>query len=216
MALDLCCGAGGATRGLQNAGFHVTGVDLVRSPRYVGDAFIQADIFDVNYDALDFDFVWASPTCKGYCAMKSMHNAREHPMFVGETRELLKRLERPYALENVKGAPLIDPITLCGTQFGLHDHEFELQRHRPIETSFPMFHLQCRHERPVLGVYGDHVRDRRRRPGSHARGLADPPVDQAKRLMGIDWMTLKELSQAIPPPYSEFIGREALRQMGTD
>ena len=199
--------------GLYRAGFDVIGVDIEPQPRYPFP-FVQADALNAPLDLSQFDFIWASPVCKGYTAMKTMHNAREHPLLIEPVRAMLKSAGVHYAIENVVGAPLVNPITLCGTQFGLHDDEYELQRHRQIETSFPVLGFQCHHQRPVLGVYGDHVRDRRRRTGSHARGLTDPPVAQAQKLMGIDWMTLRELSQAIPPAYSEFIGREALRQMG--
>src|SRR6185437_7851072 len=75
-ALDLFCGAGGATKGLQNAGFHVTGVDLKRSPRYCGDVFIQADALTV--DPRGFDFIWASPPCQAHTSLKTMPNAKPH------------------------------------------------------------------------------------------------------------------------------------------
>jgi DNA (cytosine-5)-methyltransferase 1 len=212
-ALDLFSGAGGATKGLQRAGFHVTGVDLFAQPRYCGDAFIQADALSPPVDLREFDFIWASPICQADTAMKTMHNAKHHERLIEPTRALLIASGVPYAIENVEGAPLINPVTLCGTQFGLWCDEWELRRHRPIETSFPVLGHPCDHKRATLGIYGGHVRDRRRRPGSHARGLQDPPIAVAHRLMEINWMTLQELSQAIPPAYSEFIGRRALAWM---
>ena len=117
-ALDLFCGAGGATRGLQDAGFHVTGVDLVRSPRYVGDVFIQADVLALTGEFVaSFDYIHASPPCQAHSALKVLHNARKHPDLIPQTREMLVACGKPYVIENVMGAPLCDAFVLCGTMF---------------------------------------------------------------------------------------------------
>ena len=39
-------------------------------------------------------------------------------------------------------------------------------------------------------------------------------TDDARHAMGIDWMAMKDLSQAIPPPYSCWIGKQALEFLG--
>lgn len=135
-ALDLFCGAGGATKGLQLAGFHVTGVDIKPQPRYVGDAFVRMDALQA--DAGEFDFIWASPPCQAHTSMKTMHNARPHVDLIPATRALLQASGRPYVIENVEGAPLIHPILLCGTMFDLGCDGAELRRHRLFECSFPI------------------------------------------------------------------------------
>ena len=134
-ALDLYCGAGGATRGLQLAGFHVTGVDFRRQPCYCGDAFIQADVLGgAVAQALDqFDFIWASPPCQAHTALKDMYNAHRHADLIGATRRLLAASGRPYVIENVVGAPLVDPFMLCGSSFELEAAGRELRRHRLFE-----------------------------------------------------------------------------------
>lgn len=208
-ALDCYCGAGGATRGLQLAGFHVTGIDIKAQPRYVGDAFIQADATNPPLDLRDFDFIWASPPCQHHTAMKTMHNAKPHLDLIPQTRDLLRWYGRPYCIENVEGAPLINPTRLCGTMFGLGVDGVELRRHRIFETSFPMPQLRCNHDRgnAVIGIYGGHVRNRRRRVGSASRGVADFSVEDGHAAMQIDWMTLKELSESIPPAFSHFVAK---------
>src|SRR5271155_1720802 len=119
-ALDLFCGAGGATKGLQQVGFHVTGVDIVASPRYCGDHFARENVLECPVDRLrGFDFIWASPPCQAHVSLRSMHNAKRHADLIPATRALLKATGLPYVIENVPGAPLIDPIALCGTMFGL-------------------------------------------------------------------------------------------------
>jgi len=210
-ALDLFCGAGGASMGLHKAGFEVTGVDLAPQPRYPF-TFIQGDALDPPIDISLFDFIWASPPCQAHSAMRTMHNAKQHVDLIAQTRALLKWAHVPYAIENVEGAPLQNPITLCGTMFDLGCEGAELRRHRLFECSFPIEAPQCQHDelQDVIGIYGGHVRNRRRREGSKDRGLRDFTPAQAREAMQLEHMTLKELSLAIPPAYSEYIGRAAL------
>ena len=164
-ALDLYSGAGGATRGLQDAGFAVTGVDIVSQPRYVGDRFICADVLSLTAEFIaSFDFVWSSPPCQFHSAMKVLHNAKPHLNLIPAIRVLLKSSGKPYVIEDVDAARewLIDPTLLCGTMFDLEAEGRELQRHRLFETSFPVTAPSCRHSgRSVLGVYRGHVRDRK-------------------------------------------------------
>src|ERR1700722_10533336 len=130
-ALDLYCGAGGATRGLQLAGFRVTGVDNAPQPHYCGDAFIQADALTLTLELLrGFDLLWSSPPCQAHTVLRNVHNAHKHEDLIERTRELLIASGRPYVIENVVGAPLHNPITLCGTSFGLQTScGARLQRH---------------------------------------------------------------------------------------
>lgn len=207
MALDLFCGAGGAAVGLHHAGFDVIGVDIRPQPRYPFP-FVQADALRPPFDLSQFDFIWASPPCQAHTDLKSSWNAKRHEDRIPETRAMLEASGRPYAIENVVGAPLRSSIMLCGTQFGLGCDDAELWRHRHFETNFPVPMRLCRHgERPrIIGVYGGHGRDRRRRVNAQ-----DFPTRSRRAAMGISWMTQAELSQAIPPAYGEFIGRAARR-----
>lgn len=226
-ALDLFCKAGGVTKGLQRAGFHVTGVDIERQPRYCGDAFVQADALAPPFDLASFDFIWASPPCQAHSALRKMWNAKQHADLIPATRAILTASGCPWVIENVPGAPLRSVIRLCGTMFGLATPcGAELRRHRYFETS-GIFALQppCHHGGPAIGVYGGHVRDRCRTitvtghtPQQNVvrnRVRQTFSADDARVAMGIDWMTLSELSQAIPPAYAEFIGRAALAHLQT-
>lgn len=230
-ALDLFSGAGGAGRGLQQAGFHVTGVDIKPQPRYGGDIFVQGDALNPPVDISDFDFIWASPPCQAHTSMKTMYNAKKHLDLIPETRALLEKSGKPYVIENVVGSPLRIDLMLCGTMFNLGTGDAELRRHRLFEANFPMlFAPPCNHyaRGRVCGVYGGHDRDRRRtRPhtvgvwgkagGKSVRdGVQQFSTDERREAMGIDWMTGAELSQAIPPAYSEYIGREAIKYIQTN
>src|SRR5215472_2155359 len=108
--LDLFCGAGGATKGYQRAGFHVTGVDIEPQPRYCGDEFIQADALEVLADLeflAGFDVIHASPPCQAYSRTQRFHNVRhDHPDLLPPTRARLIASGLPYVIENVEGAPL--------------------------------------------------------------------------------------------------------------
>ena len=131
---------------------------------------------------------------------------------VNTLEALLKAAGVPYIIENVEGAPLQEPITLCGTMFGLTVGDAELRRHRLFETSFPVTAPTCRHglKRETIGIYGGHVRNRRRREGSADRGVADFTPDDGRKAMETPWMTLAEMSQAIPPAYAKFLADAAL------
>lgn len=227
-ALDLFCGAGGATKGLQRAGFHVTGIDLKPQPRYCGDVFIQADALKPPVDISDFDFIWASPPCQAHTSMKSMYNAKQHVDLIPETREILKKSGKPYVIENVPLSPLHVDLVLCGTMFNLGTGDAELRRHRWFEMNFTiLFAPPCNHyaRGRVCGVYGGHGRDRRRvKPmvcGVYGKSGGSSLRDETQQFstierseaMGIDWMTGAELSQAIPPAYGEYIGNAAIKQI---
>lgn len=213
-ALDLFCCAGGASVGLDRAGFQVTGVDIRPQPHYPRRfpfSFIQADAFDVSLDG--YDFIWASPPCQRYSALAGRNgNAHEHPDFIAPIRARLRMSGIPHVIENVEGAPLIDPVMLCGTMFpGLR-----VLRHRLFETSFHML-------APPHGKHPKvHTHDRRR---AHF-GKTDETIDfvqvtgggnctleAAQDAMGIDWMNKAEINEAIPPAYAEYIGRALLAIM---
>lgn len=200
-ALDLFCGAGGATRGLQLAGFHVTGVDIAPQPNYCGDDFIQRDALGViGWRMSAWDFIWASPPCQAFTNAQRIRK-NEHPDLIAPVRARLRDSGRPHVIENVPGAPLREPVELCGAMFGLSTY-----RHRLFECSFPV--AQPSHEphtarqakmgRPPKG--GEFIQVVGNFSG----------VQRAREAMGIDWMTRDELREAIPPAYSEFIGRAAI------
>jgi DNA (cytosine-5)-methyltransferase 1 len=205
--LDLYCGAGGAARGYADAGFEIVGVDLAPQPRYPF-AFVQADVLNLDQRFLQFfDVIHASPPCQAHTAMRSAPGAKAHADLIGPTRALLRSAGVPYVIENVPGAPLIDPVILCGSQFGLGAQGCQLRRHRLFESSFPIRQPKCLHGGPVIGIYGGHARRRSARHGG--RGTRDiwigGHVAACREAMGIDWMTLDEISEAIPPAYTRHI-----------
>lgn len=218
--LDLFCGAGGASMGYSRAGFEVVGVDLHPMPRYPFE-FHQADA--MTYPLEGFDVIHASPPCQAFSDMKSMPNTKAHADLLTPTRARLMAWGGPYVIENVEGAPMVNYITLCGTAFGLGTGNAYLRRHRRFEVQPPfLFVPPCAHGprgSAVIGVYGGHGRDRRRRPkyvgvsvnaGGESRNGQEFSTEERKEAMGIDWMTGNELSQSIPPAYTEYIGKQLL------
>lgn len=231
LVYDLFSGAGGAGYGYQQAGFRVIGIDNRPQPSYPCDGFIQMDAFDF-FDAVERgeyplpDLWHASPPCQAYTALNVMWNAREHADLIAPTRDRLRQSGIPFVIENVVGAPLINPIRLCGSSFSLgvdvYDGWWQLRRHRLFETSFPMLQPRCVHRGGTIGIYGDHARDRRRKPGVRDRGIDFPDEDKlslGRAALGMPWAeNWKELSQAIPPAYTKWIGEQALRivQLGKE
>lgn len=208
--LDLFCGAGGAAAGYAAAGFDVIGVDVVPQPRYPYE-FRRGSAFDVR-DFAEFDAVHASPVCKVHTSLK-WFSGPEHTNQIPAVRRLLRRSGLPYVIENVVGAPLHDPALLCGSMFGL-----AVRRHRLFELGGwtvaapacdhatqdavkPYAVLRYHSGRPVVvpssvvGVYGG------------GQGLGPGEVALWRQVMEIDWMTRRELAQAIPPAYTRWLGR---------
>lgn len=213
---DLFCGAGGATRGYQEAGFTVVGVDKKPQPRYVGDLFIQADAREI----LQEDWfglvraVHASPPCKHYTRLRTLRDAQglkpSDGDFLWETRELLDQWGGLYLIENVMRAPMRHDAILCGTQFDLSWGGRQLQRHRIFEANFKISRKGCRHRGTPWGVYG-------RLNHEIPNGGATPPtLDAARSLMGISWMNWRELKEAIPPAYTQHLGTQLAAQLELD
>jgi DNA (cytosine-5)-methyltransferase 1 len=192
--LDLFCGAGGASMGYHRAGFEVVGVDIKPQPHYPFE-FHQADALTYPLDG--FDVIHASPPCQLYSRRNTA--GRQYPDLVGSIRSRMNG--HRHVIENVVGAPLRTSMMLCGTMFGLM-----VLRHRLFEISPEptpkLFDISCDHK-------GNAGHDLRRARYLTVVGHAFP-ADQARTAMGVDWMTRDELSQAIPPAYTEHIGKALL------
>lgn len=216
-ALDLFCGAGGTAKGFQRAGFKVLGVDFKKQPRYCGEKFIQADALLFLANAIEsgfvneFAFIHTSPPCQGYSNSKNNGCHKDAPLLIPQTRELLIESQKPYLIENVEGAPLYDAplfgtycIRLCGASLGLGTNEFDLARHRLFESNIELSGLPCVHRRgQTIGVYGNGTNKYHRT--KFGRCVRE---SEKREAMGIDWMSRKELTQAIPPAYAEFIAKQ--------
>jgi DNA (cytosine-5)-methyltransferase 1 len=214
--------------GYNRAGFDVVGVDINPQPRYPF-AFVQGDALEyLSEHGAEFDAIHASPPCQLYSTMtKGRWKDREHPDLIKPVRDLLIASGKPYVIENVEGAreKLINPIMLCGTMFGLQTkHGSQLRRHRYFECSkFFILTTTCQHNSgSVIGVYGGGQNPARKRPNtigvwghaggsSNRDGLIQFGTQDRRDAMGIDWMSGDELSEAIPPAYTEFIGHYLLQ-----
>lgn len=204
-AIDLFCGAGGATKGLQRAGFSVMGVDLNPMPRYCGEMFRQGDATGMLLSEIrSFDFAWASPPCQKFCRLKTREDLSGYPDLIEPIRSLLIESGVPFVIENVPDAPIRCDLILCGAMFGLRSY-----RHRHFECSFPV--AQPEHPKHVVRVNrrGENRREHWAR-GGFITVTGDVGTYCGPEAMGIDWMNGNELSEAIPPAYAEYIGRAAL------
>jgi DNA (cytosine-5)-methyltransferase 1 len=212
--LDLFCGAGGAAMGYHRAGFDVVGVDIAPQPRYPFHA-IRADVSTYlkwsDLVSSGYDAIHASPPCQAYSNMNGRHD--DHPELIAETREFLEASGLPFVIENIEDArdELCDPIMLCGTMW---DPPLDgLKRHRLFESNWDLQPSEwpCRHKlaaprflvyehgkwymSPFVKIYG---------------GGGGKAAEHWGRALGIDWMTRKEMKEAIPPAYTEFIGHQLL------
>jgi DNA (cytosine-5)-methyltransferase 1 len=214
--LDLFCGAGGAAMGYYRAGFDVIGVDLAPQPHYPFP-FHQGDA--LSFPLAGFDAIHASPPCQAYSVLRRANPGAEYPDLVAPTRELLYAAGVPWVMENVPGAPLWPSVVLCGSMFDLGAGERHLRRHRLFESSVGMLQPQCQHEGEAVGVYGGGPVGRYtfangvRKGLKGRRGGYQGTMAERREAMGITWMTSKELNNAIPPAYTEWIGAQLLRHV---
>lgn len=217
--LDLYSAWGGAGYGYWLAGFDVTGVDLRPVDGYPFK-FIQGDALEyLKAHGHEYDAVHASPPCQGNSDLKHCWNARPYEDLIPPTRDLLIALGKPYVIENVPGAALISPVTLCGCMFGLGTEEYRLERKRLFETSFPVAQPPCtcaEDPRPVIGIYGGKIRNRRAIATGSQRSRVGTtlPLELGQQAMGIWWMNRTQMSQAIPPVYSRYVGRHLMEVLG--
>lgn len=230
--LDLFCGAGGSAAGYAAAGFAVVGVDHVPQPRYPFRLVVADGLEYVAAHGRDFDAIHASPPCQAYSVMRNLPWLRDraYPALIEPTREALDATGRPWVLENVMGAKLPAGF-LCGTMFGRRFY-----RHRAFESGGGFFWLAPLHPRHRVTIRpGRHLGGRARRivfangdddASGAGRRWQSAALDrtgagvgvghaagfrEAAREMGCAWMRRDELSQAIPPCYTEFVGT-ALRR----
>jgi DNA (cytosine-5)-methyltransferase 1 len=181
--------------GYHRAGFEVVGVDINPQPNYPFE-FHQADA--LIWPLEGFDAIHASPPCQAFSDLRHRTDG-EYPDLVAATRERLLLTGVPYVIENVEGAPLINPVRLCGSAFGLGANGRQLRRHRLFESNVPIMVPSCQHRGQPVGVYGTGG------GGQMTRGYKGTP-EEYREAMEIDWATRAEIAQAIPPIYAEFIG----------
>lgn len=205
--LDLFCGAGGCAMGYHRAGFDVVGVDIKTQPRYPFE-FHQSEALDFlsqNWKA--FDVIHASPPCQGYSRSRNNGCHKDAPRMIEVVRDAIVVTDKPFVIENVEGAPMHFPLMLCGASFGLGVLGHDLPRHRLFECSHLILGPACSHRRgKTVGVYGNGTNSFHRKMFGRCITVAEQRI-----AMGIDWMVRKELTQAIPPAYTEFIGKQLLR-----
>jgi DNA (cytosine-5)-methyltransferase 1 len=214
--LDTYCCAGGATRGYQYAGFHVTGVDIEPQPNYGGDTFVQGDAVEfIKEHGHEFDAIAGSPPCQAHSPLNA-YNKKTYPQLIGTTRQAMIASGKPYVIENVEAArsELLDPVLLCGPMF-----ELRMYRHRLFEAgngftftapAHPTHEALCVRNgylptpgRPFMSIHG----------GKHSRAW----LEAAKDAMGMPWVsTIREVCEAIPPAYTRHIGEALLAHLDAE
>lgn len=201
--LDLFCCQGGAAMGYHRAGFDVVGVDIDPQPRFPF-RFHQGDALKYLLEHWqEFDAFHASPPCQAWTLCQRLQG-NEHPDFIEAIRSAFKLIGKPWVIENVEGAPLVDPVTLCGGMFGV-----ETYRHRLFESNVPIF-------TPPHPAHDARTTKMGRTPVAgefmHVVGNFSG-VDRARGVMDMPWATRDGLREAIPPAYTEFIGSELVSHL---
>lgn len=204
--LDLFCGGGGASFGYEQAGFEVTGVDITNQVNYVGDFVCDDALVFLQDCGHMYDAIHASPPCQCYSKMSAEQRKRgkEYPDLIAATRAMLIESNKPYIIENVPNSPLLEPILLCGTMFGLPTY-----RHRFFESNISLY--QPEHPTHIAKC---------NRPGR--RPKPDEYIEYVGHFCGAEivrsftrltWLTVKQLSQSIPPQYTRYVGLQLLRHI---
>lgn len=210
---DLFCGAGGAAMGYHRAGFEVVGVDNKPQKNYPFD-FIQMDALGFLQEVIDGerptpDVIHASPPCQLFSQATRAENRQSHINLIPQTRELCKRVGSIYVIENVPKAPLINWILICGGTLQCSVGTMQLHRHRLFESNAMFFGMPCSQQKvQTITVVGNGTPS-----WSRAALGRNPTIKEKREAMGIDWMNRNELSQAIPPAYTEFIGKQLIQHI---
>ena len=216
IALDLFCGAGGASKGLYNAGFtRVIGIDKFEQPEYFDqENFKSFDAFDFLKDAdiSGIDFIWASPPCQAYSVgTKALRNkGKKYPDLIAKTRKLLLKTGKPFVIENVPRAPIRKDLLLCGEMFNLR-----VIRHRIFETN----KFKCeqpkhpKHKKTVGPTSGGkHNRSWYMQVAGKGGQSFSFKIKDWQKAMQINWINDKHtLAQCVPPAYAEYIGKQFLK-----
>lgn len=203
--------------GYHRAGFEVVGVDIIHQPNYPFRFFQMDALYAIDFNGTlrpelgRIDLIHASPPCQGYSTTRTLHS-NIYPKLIEPLRKRLILSAFPSVIENVVGAPLLNPIQLCGSSFGLG-----VRRHRLFESNMPLFSTACRHDlQPEpIDVTGSGGPSTKPRTGG---GIHRKPKNlaHAREAMGIDWMTRAELSEAVPPAFTEFIGSQLMGLLTTE
>jgi DNA (cytosine-5)-methyltransferase 1 len=232
LLLDLFCGGGGASWGYHQAGFDVIGVDSRPQPLYPFE-FHQMDAMDALsrlrgdeavFEGKKVDLIHLSPPCKAHTRAKHIREAQgrqsSEPNLLTPSLRMLEDVRTPWIVENVPGAPMRKELELCGSMFGL-----KVRRHRWFCAHQDLFLYPpgvCDHvtQGKPVGVYhtmNDTVQGKDNERGGYViGGSTAKTLEEGQEAMGIDWLTWKPLTQAIPPAYTKFIGGILMRQLLPD
>ena len=212
LLLDLFCCQGGAATGYHQAGFDIVGIDIEPQPLYPFP-FIQGDALNPPVNLTRFDAIHASPPCQRYSDLARRNgNAHQWPDLIQPTRQLLETTGLPYIIENVEGAPLHNPTTICGTMF----NQIRVIRHRLFETNFPLT-TPAHQKHPLVFTH-----DKRKRHYGQLNqntsyvqvtGGGNATLANKRAAMGMPWADNHGCNEAIPPAYTEHIGRQLIGQL---
>lgn len=201
--LDLYCCQGVCGYGFEQAGFDVTGVDIEPQPKHPSK-FIQADAVEYLLSrGHEYDYIHASPPCQEHstASMQFRILGKSYPDLIAATRAALISVGKPWDIENVPNAPLNNPVTLCGTMFGL-----PFYRHRLFETSWGL--NQPLH---MVHVAKNAKMGRAVKPGEFIQFVGHfSGVQYVRDLLGVQWADQYGLAQCVPPQYTKFIGEKYL------
>lgn len=213
--LDLFCGAGGCSAGYDRAGFDCIGIDHEAQPNYPFpfikmDALWALEVLDLS----KFAAIHASPPCQNHSNLRYRSERRRLDRTeIEPVREALNDTGLPWIIENVEQAPLIDAVTLCGSMFALG-----VRRHRLFETSFPLGQPECRHELQTPQYQNPDARGKAQFSGVvnvYGKCSYKGEREVREKAMDIDWMSNYELTQAVPPAYTEYVGMQAHAHLRT-
>lgn len=220
--LDLCCGGGGASEGYYRARFDVTGIDN-KPQKHYRHKFILADALPYlinNWSEIEaeFDVITGGPPCQKYSDLTPDAYKAGHTDMLEHVLAFLRTKNKPYIIENVSGARrhMINPVMLCGSMFGL-----PIWRHRHFENNLGIYAspATCNHSFIPILVSG--VTTRRTPVLVSGRGMREVEgrrrkentAEEKRQAMGIYWMTEKEVTQAVPPVYTEWLGLQAIKYL---